>query len=304
MATNTPLGSRAVVVTGASTGIGEACALRFDRMGWRVFAGVRRPQDGEALRAKSSPRLVPVIIDVTDAGTIAAAADEVARTLGDAGLDGLVNNAGISVAAPIEFVDIADLRQQLEVNVIGQVAVTQAFMPQLRRRRGRIVNMGSISGRMATAFLGPYAASKFALEALTDALRQELRPWGMHVAVVEPGSIATPIWDKSMADAERRIEALPQVARVLYDGAIEAMKKKAVEMGARGIPADEVAKAVAHALTAARPRTRYIVGTDARLQAIAAKVVPDRLRDRLVVSQMGLPTQAPVEAPEREATRV
>ena len=185
-----------VVITGASTGIGEACALHLDQLGWRVFAGVRKDSDGEALQRKASPRLMPVRIDVTDAASIAGAREIVARELGDRGLDGLVNNAGVVVAGPLEFVPMDDLRRQLEINVIGQIAVTQAFLSFVRTARGRIVNIGSVSGKMATPFVGPYAASKFAMEALTDALRCELRPWGIQVSIVEPGSIATPIWEK------------------------------------------------------------------------------------------------------------
>ncbi|MEK7693262.1 MAG: SDR family oxidoreductase, partial [Chloroflexota bacterium] len=187
--------TRSVVITGASTGIGEACALHLDALGWRVFAGVRKGADGEALQRKASARLIPVRIDVTDQASIASACDAVAQELGARGLDGLVNNAGIAVAAPLEFVPIDDLRRQLEINVIGQIAVTQAFLALIRTARGRIVNIGSVSGKLATPFTGPYSASKFAMEALTDALRIELRPWKIEVSIVEPGSIATPIWE-------------------------------------------------------------------------------------------------------------
>jgi NAD(P)-dependent dehydrogenase (short-subunit alcohol dehydrogenase family) len=287
--------ARSVVITGASTGIGEACALRLDGMGYRVFAGVRKDADGEALRAKSSERLTPVRIDVTDAASIAAARDAVAAAVGDAGISGLVNNAGVAIAGPIEFVPIADLRQQIEINVIGQVAVTQAFMPLLRVQRGRVVFMGSISGRMSTPFVSPYSASKHALEAITDALRVELRPWKMHVAIVEPGSIKTPIWDKANATADRMERELSPEAHRLYDPAVQALRKFAAEAGERGIPADKVAKAVAHALTAGRPKTRYIVGTDAHLQAILRVVVPDRLLDTLIERQLGLKRAAPPE---------
>ncbi len=168
MTTSDAAGTRSVLITGASTGIGEACALHLDQLGWRVFAGVRKDADGEALRAKASARLLPVRIDVVDPGSVAAARELVLRELGDRGLDGLVNNAGIAIAAPLEFVPIEDLRRQLEINVIGQIAVTQAFLAPIRKARGRVVNMGSIGGRLATPFLGPYNASKFALEALSD----------------------------------------------------------------------------------------------------------------------------------------
>ena len=278
-----------VVITGASTGIGEACALHLDQLGWRVFAGVRKDTDGEALRQKASARLMPVRIEVTDAASIASARETIMRELGDRGLDGLVNNAGVVVAGPLEFVPIEDLRRQLEINVVGQIAVTQAFLALIRKARGRIVNIGSVSGKMATPFVGPYAASKFAMEALTDALRCELRPWGIEVAIVEPGSIATPIWEKTLTDSDRMEAQLPAEGHALYDPAIKAIRAAADELGKKGIPGVEVAKAVTHALTAKKPQTRYLVGRDARLQATLARVAPDRLRDGLVLRQLKLP---------------
>lgn len=280
---------KSALITGASTGIGEACALALDGAGWRVFAGVRRDADGERLRARGSPRLTPVAIDVTDAGSIAAAAAVVTDALGGAGLDGLVNNAGVAVAAPLELLPLDDLRRQLDVNVVGQIAVTQAFLPLVRAARGRIVFMGSIGGRMAMPFLGPYCASKFALEALVDALRLELAPWRIEVAIVEPGSIATPIWTKSQGNAELMREGFLSRPEADYTEAISAVRHAAAETGRRGEPASRVADAVLHALTAPSPKTRYLVGKDARLRAWLARLVPDRIRDRLVARALKLP---------------
>jgi NAD(P)-dependent dehydrogenase (short-subunit alcohol dehydrogenase family) len=279
----------AVVVTGASTGIGEACAQRLARMGYRVFAGVRRDVDGERLERLVDRGIKAIRLDVTEESSIGEAARVIAEEVGECGLRGLVNNAGIAIAGPLEFLPIDDLRRQLEVNVTGQIAATQAFLPLLRQGAGRIVNMGSISGRLATPFLGPYAASKFALEALTDSLRMELQPWGVHVAIVEPGSIATPIWEKGIRAAEALEAELPEEALRLYGDAIRAVKGTAMELGAGGLPPSAVARAVAHALTAKRPKTRYIVGRDARIEAVVAKMVPDRLRDRLVTRLMRVP---------------
>ena len=284
--------TRSVVITGASTGIGEACALHLDQLGWRVFAGVRKDADGEALQRKASARLMPVRIDVTDPASIASAREIVAQELGERGLDGLVNNAGIAVAAPLEFLPIDDLRRQLEVNVIGQIAVTQAFLAPIRKARGRIVNIGSVSGRLATPFTGPYSASKFAMEALTDALRIELRPWKIDVAIVEPGSVATPIWEKGMADADRMEAQLPAEGHTLYDGAIKALRAFAEATANKGIPPAAVAKAVTHALTAKKPKTRYVVGFDASIQAKLGKFAPDRMRDGLIARQLKLPKKA------------
>lgn len=277
---------KTVVITGASTGIGAACALHLDRLGYRIFAGVRRPADGETLRQQqASDQLTPILIDVTDPASIAAAADTVAAAVGATGLAGLVNNAGIAVAGPLEFLPIIELRRQLEVNVIGQVAVTQAFLPLLRQGRGRIVNIGSISGRVAMPFIGPYAASKFALEALTDSLRVELRPWGIEVSIIEPGPIATPIWEKSLAMADELTRNLPPQGRNLYGAAIETARKAIINSSRNGIPPNEVAHVVAHALTARRPKTRYLVGRGLWLAVLFAKFIPDRLRDWLITRQ-------------------
>lgn len=281
--------SKTFLVTGASTGIGRASALRLDRRGHRVFAGVRKQADADSLAEAASERLTTLFIDVTDEAGIAAARATVRETVGDDGLDGLVNNAGIAVPGPLEYVESADLRMQLEVNVIGQMAVTRQFLPLIRQAKGRIVFIGSIAGRMATPFLGPYAASKHALEALTDSLRGELRPWGIQVAIIEPGSIATPIWEKGDATADEMAQHMDEEAHALYDDAIDAMRNTARELGEAGIPASKVAKVVDHALTARRPKTRYIIGRDARIQSVIRTVVPDRLRDRVVARMMKLP---------------
>jgi len=262
-----------VVITGASSGIGAACARHLAAAGHDVLTAARSDEDLERARASG---WTPLRIDVTDDASIAVAAREAGA------VDGLVNNAGISVAAPLEFLPIDDLRRQFEVNVIGQVAVTQAFLPALRGSKGRIVFMGSIAGRVALPLLGAYAASKFALEAISDSLRRELRAHGVHVAIVRPGAVATPIWDKSIDEANRRRAAMPPEAEGTYGKLLALVESGAREAAARGIDPVEVAKAVEHALTAARPRTRYLVGSDARQRAAVARVLPDRAMDALV----------------------
>jgi NAD(P)-dependent dehydrogenase (short-subunit alcohol dehydrogenase family) len=276
----------AVLITGASTGIGAACAVDLDRRGFRVFAGVRQPAHGDALRARASTRLAPVLIDVSDAASIAGALATVTASTDT--LAGLVNNAGIVVAGPLELLSPDDLRQQLEVNVIGVVAVTRAFLPLLRRGRGRIVNVGSISGRMATPALGAYSASKFALGALTDSLRVEVQPWGIDVALVEPGPVATPIWQKGRASADARRAELTADAGALYGDTIAAIERVVARSEREAVPAEDVARVVAHALTAPRPKTRYLVGRRTRIRALFARL-PDRLRDRLMTLALGLP---------------
>lgn len=273
---------RAVVVTGASTGIGEACALRLAAHGFRVFGAVRNPADGEVLKSKAGESLVPVLLDVTDGDGIARAAAEVAAAVGDNGLAGLVNNAGIAVNGPPEFLPIDLLRKQLEVNLIGQVAVTQAFLPLLRKATGRIVNIGSLAGLVSAPFSGPYSMSKYGMEAFTDALRVELMRWGLHVALVEPGSVATPIWNRSIADVDWMEKRLSEHAMTLYGENMATFKEGVRRTALRGIPADAVAEAVEHALTATRPRTRYLIGRDAQFLAGFFRRLPDRWRDRLI----------------------
>jgi NAD(P)-dependent dehydrogenase (short-subunit alcohol dehydrogenase family) len=271
-----------VVLTGVSSGIGRACALDLDRRGFRVFGGVRREEDAESLRREASARFTPLLLDVTDADAIARARETVERDLGGEPLAGVVNNAGVGIGGPLETLDIDDLRRQFEINTFAPVAVTQAFVPRLRASRGRVVNMSSIGGRVSQPFLGPYSASKFALESLSDVLRRELLPWGIHVAIVEPGSVKTPIWDKAASQVDAiRANASEDELR-LYGRSIERMGK-IVEMTARNAVAPEkVARAVAHALTSARPRTRYMVGADARVQLFVEKALPTRLVDRLM----------------------
>lgn len=274
-----------VLITGASTGIGRATAVRLSRAGYEVFAGVRRSEDAESLVTDAPARLTPVLLDVTDSSQLAAAAALVAERVGERGLGALVNNAGIAAAAPLEFVPLDELRAQLEVNVVGQLAVTQAVLPLLRRARGRIVNLSSIGGLIAGPMLGPYHASKYAVEALTDSLRIELAPWGIDVVAVEPGQIATPIWSTASDRADRMLERMPPEATELYGRAIAGARKAAKRAQENGISPDEVAATIERVLTARRPKTRYTVGTDARLGSAILTRLPDRTRDRLLVGR-------------------
>jgi NAD(P)-dependent dehydrogenase (short-subunit alcohol dehydrogenase family) len=256
---------RTALVTGASSGIGAACAQRLVASGWRVFAGVRRAAD--------APRgTEEVLLDVTSDDHIRAAAGQIEE------VDALVNNAGIAIAMPLEFIPLDELRRQLEVNVVGQVAVTQAFLPHLRRSRGRIVFVGSIAGKSALPFLGAYAASKHALEAIADSLRIEVQPFGIAVSVVEPGTIRTPIWQKSAALADTLASAAPAALGELYGERIAAFGRIAAKRGARGASAEVVARAVEEALTRERPRTRKLVGRDAKLRS-GVECLPARVRD-------------------------
>jgi NAD(P)-dependent dehydrogenase (short-subunit alcohol dehydrogenase family) len=276
--------SRTVLITGASTGIGRATALRLDSLGWRVLAGVRRPQDGEALRAAGSERIEALSLDVTDRDQIAAARERVGGSL-----DALVNNAGVAVGGAIELLDIEDLRRQLEINVTGQVAVTQAMVPALRAAKGRIVFIGSVGGRTAPPFASPYAASKFAVEAIADCLRVELRPWGIKVALLEPGSVKTPIWEKGRGQADEIEASITGEGKALYGQAISAVKATTEKVAARGVEPEVVAKKIEHAITSSRPRTRYVVGPEAKVQLALRGVLTDKAWDRVIGRVMGLP---------------
>jgi NAD(P)-dependent dehydrogenase (short-subunit alcohol dehydrogenase family) len=273
---------RSVLVTGAAKGIGAATVRRLVGDGYQVFAGVRQEADAKALRDEFGDRVVPLLFDVTDDAAVAAAGVAVAEAVGDAGLAGLVNNAGIAVAAPLEFLPPDELRHQLDVNLVGQVAVTQAVLPLLRTARGRIVNVGSISDRVVAPMVGAYSASKFALAAVSDGLRLELAPWGIQVTLVEPGPIATPIWNTALAAAESLLTKMPPQVVDLYGKQIEAARANAVRNDAKGIPADEVAKVIAEALTAKRPPYRVLVGREAKIGSVVARL-PGRLRHQLLL---------------------
>jgi NAD(P)-dependent dehydrogenase (short-subunit alcohol dehydrogenase family) len=257
--------AKSILVTGASTGIGEATALRFLERGWTVYASVRRAGD-------APDGTIELVFDLSDPVGIGHAATQVER------LDALVDNAGIAIAAPLELLPPEELTRQLDVNVVGQLRVLQAFLPALRAAQGRVVLMGSIAGRSALPFLGAYAMSKFALEAMADALRIELAPWGIQVAIVEPGTIATPIWSKPQA----AVDAIPPELVELYGERMSRFRKLAAERSAgAGAPVSTVADAVEHAVTSPKPKTRYLVGPDAKRRARVQRL-PDRLRDRVL----------------------
>jgi NAD(P)-dependent dehydrogenase (short-subunit alcohol dehydrogenase family) len=273
------------LVTGASTGIGRATALRLDAAGWQVFAGVRRDADADSLRAAGSARLMPLILDVTDAAAIEAAARRIGAEA-DGRLDGLVNNAGIGVPGPLETVPMDDIRRQVEVNMFGHIAVTKAMLPLLRQAPGRIVFISSIGGLIAFPMNGPYHVAKFGIEAAGDVFRQELRQWGISVSIVEPGSIETPIWERSDREIDALVERAPETEQ-LYGKQVAAMRRISKSLAARGIPPEKVARAIEHALTARRPRTRYLVGIDAKFQARARRLIPTRAFDRIVARAAG-----------------
>lgn len=272
------------MVTGTSSGIGAATAKLLGSAGFTVFAGVRN--DGDAREAASLHRNVrPVRLDVTDAGAIAAAAQLVSAS--GIPLAGVVNNAGIAVAGPLEFLPLDELRKQFEVNVIGALAVTQAYLPALRANRGRIIFIGSISGRIAVPFIAPYSASKFALRAIADALRIELAPAGVAVLLVEPGSVKTPIWRKGREANASLQQRLGASGMAHYGHALGAVVRQTEREEEAGMPAERVARTVLHAMTARRPRAHYVIGAPARL-GIVLSWLPAKLHDRIMRASMRL----------------
>lgn len=287
--------SGAVVVTGASTGIGRASALFLDRKGYRVFAGVRKDEDAKSLSEQGSERLEAIKIDVSKERSISSAKRTVEDAIGSGGLVGLVNNAGVGGGGPIEFMDLDELRNVLEVNLVGQVAVTQAFLPLLRRGKGTIVFLASIGGRIASPMLSPYNISKFGVEALGESLRHEVAPWGIDVAVVEPGSIDTAIWTKAAEQVDERTGQLSEDAVRLYGKQLSRFGEVLQETASRGISPDKVAETIHHAISSDKPRHRYLVGTDAKVAARLKGTLPDRLFSKAIGRQLKMPTDVPPE---------
>jgi NAD(P)-dependent dehydrogenase (short-subunit alcohol dehydrogenase family) len=281
--------NRAVLVTGASTGIGRATALLLDKIGYNVFASVRRMQDGDKLCEAASERLTPVLLDVTSETSIARARDEITRVVGDRVLWGLVNNAGISFRAPVEYAPIAECRKLYEANVFGLLAVTQAFLPLIRKAHGRIVNVSSLTTLMVTPFHGIYSSAKMAVNGITDALRLEVKPFGVQVSLMIYGGVKTPLWDrvaKSTAEVTDRLT--PEFIELYAARQRKAFRFFTARGGKSGLLPEEAAQPIVHALTARHPKRTYFIGSDAKLLNVYNKVLPGRLSDWLLLRSMGL----------------
>lgn len=280
-------GKPAVFVTGALTGIGQVTARYLNHHGFRVFAGVLECATEDGYAGEESNGIVRLPLDVTRLDLISRTAAQVAGLVGDQGLQGLVNNAGIYHQAPLECLEISDLRRHLEVNLIGNIAVTQAFLPLLRRGRGRIVNVGSISGRFAAPLEGAYAASKFALEAVTDVLRLELRPYGIPISIVEPGGVATPMLTNAALDLETMIAGLQPPAKDIYQAGMMRLRRLSQESIRNAMPPERISRAIYRALNSRRPKPRYLVGWDARM-LVALQAMPTTVRDAILARVVGL----------------
>lgn len=274
---------RNVVVIGASSGIGEACALSLDRLGYTVFAGVRKTEDAERLLQNRSQRLKPIMIDVTDKIQINKAFDVVSEAVGANGIQGLVNSAGISLGGPLEFMPIEAIREQFDVNVFGLLSVVQAFLPLIRTGDGRIVMIGSANGKSAIPLTGAYSAAEFAIEAVADTLRVELSPFNIHVSLIIPGIVKTNIWEKSLARADELERNIPDYGIQLYKDLFQQVRTLIQKRSSIGKDPDVVARAVMHALTAKVPRTRYFTDFDAWVRMVGSRLLPDRIIDGIII---------------------
>jgi len=281
----------AVVITGASSGIGRAAVARMVQSGWRVFGTVRKTQDGDSLRSEFGTAVTPIILDVTDRASVNAVAQVVSREVQGSGLDGLVNVAGVGKVAPVEYVTQDGLLEIFNVNLFGQIAVTQALLPLLRTAHGRIVNITSVGAHIAIPFGSPINASKSAFGIFSDTLRLELHPFGIHVSVIEPGAIKTPAVNKTLGDVEGVIRNLPPNGAAQYSEMLRSFARRAYQREMNGSSPDLVAQAIHHALTATQPRTRYRVGKHSTLLTVLATFLPDRLLDKIRFRIVGMPCQ-------------
>lgn len=279
-----------VLVTGTSSGIGRATALHLARHGFQVFAACRRDSDGAELRQAGGERVVPVLLDVTRDEEIERAVRQIDQATAGAGLDGLVNNAGIGQSGPVETASPERLRRIFDINLFGQLAMIRAFLPMVRRRRGRIVNVGSVGARLAIPFGGALCASKAAFELFSDSLRLELRPQGIHVVVIQPGAVRTPAVDKTLGGADQEIARWPEEMRSRYGAMFRGFSAKATARENNGSDPVVVARAIHHALTSPRPKIRYRAGKDSTLLATLPRLLPDRALDALRLRLLGLPT--------------
>jgi NAD(P)-dependent dehydrogenase (short-subunit alcohol dehydrogenase family) len=277
-----------VLVTGTSSGIGRATALHLAANGIRVFAACRRTSDGAELRQAGGERVVPILLDITQDDQIERAVEQIDEATAGAGLDGLVNNAGIGQSGPVEMASPESLRRIFDINLFGQLAMIRAFLPLLRRKRGRIVNIGSVGARLAIPFGGALCASKAAFEMFSDSLRMELKAQGIHVAVIQPGAVRTPAVEKTLGGAEEEIARWPEEMRSRYGAMFRTFTAKAAERENNGSDPAVVARAIHHALTAARPKIRYRAGKDSTLLAILPRLLPDRALDALRARLLGL----------------
>ncbi len=281
-------GSRSIVITGASSGIGRATAVRLAGKGWRVFAAVRNTADAPVTTPGALGTLEAIQLDVTDRKSISRAAEEVRTRLHQGGLDALFNNAGVGITSPVEFTPIDKLREIFEINLFGQIATIQAFLPLIRTATGRIVNNGSVGDHVTPPFTGALGASKAAFASMSAALRLELRAQGISVVVLEPGAINTPAVDKTLGGIEATIAGFPPEGAALYADQLRRLAAAFVKKERAGSPPEAVAAVVERALTDPHPRTRYPAGKDSARMAVLARLLPEKLLDIAILKTFGL----------------
>lgn len=281
---------KTVLITGAGRGIGKSASLRLAREGWHVFAGVRKLEDGNALAAElgdAAGKIEPIQLDVTDDADIAALEAALPPTL-----DAVVNNAGIAIDGPVETLSNERIREQFDVNLVGPVAVTRAVLEKIRAAKGRIVFVSSVSGRISTPWTGAYNSSKFALEGMADALRLELRPWKIPVSLIEPANTDTDMWGTAQQVFDEGVAAMTDRERELYGGHMKGVRRTLGMMQKTASPIDGVASSIEHAVTARRPRARYIVGAPAKIQVVSSAMTPRPVLDFVLAKAMGIPGKA------------
>ncbi|MFL7892864.1 MAG: SDR family oxidoreductase [Anaerolineales bacterium] len=282
------LQNRSVLITGTSTGIGRYAALQLDKLGFHVFATIRKEEDANSITSEASHRLIPLILDVTDPSSIDKAHEILSREISEDGLWGLVNNAAVGFVSPMEFVPMDDLRWLYEVNVFGLLAVAQKFLPLIRRAKGRILNISSSATLVVAPFHGPYSSSKLALNGLTDAMRLELRPLGVHVSLIIYGSVKTPIWDTAGNKSTQVTQDFPPEALSLYGENFGRLRAYFNRIGKAGISTEQAFQPILHALTAEKPKTHYIVGPDAKQYNLVKKLFYGRIGDWITMRTIGL----------------
>ncbi|MBU1075741.1 MAG: SDR family NAD(P)-dependent oxidoreductase [Spirochaetes bacterium] len=280
--------NQSVLITGTSSGIGRSIALSLDRSGFQVFAGVRTKRDAMKLKKMASKHLITVIIDVTKKETLLKTKKIISSYIKDRGLWGLINNAGVNISGPLEVLPIIEFKNQFNINVIGPLEVIKLFLPLLRKSKGRIINIGSISGRISAPFIGPYAASKSALRSITDSLRMELRSWDISVILIEPGNVSTSMWKKTLSTAEQIAQSFSSEAHNLYDDFIITAYKARKALGKKGLALAKINQAILHALTSKNPKYNYLLGMDAKIFTLVAKFFPISFRDWLFLRHLGL----------------
>jgi NAD(P)-dependent dehydrogenase (short-subunit alcohol dehydrogenase family) len=279
---------RAVLVTGTSTGIGRATALRLDELGFRVFAGVRREEDGENLKRMSSSRLTPINIDVTDQESIETARQRVEEELVGHGLAGLINNAGLGIGGPMEFVPTDQIRKMFDVNYFGAIDVTKAFLPAIRKARGRIVNVSSIATLHTVPLHGPYSSSKLALNGFSEALRLEVYRQGIEVSVIICGCVKTPIWEKTRSEYELLEDDYPPAYHKLYGSTYRKVKEFFAKIARDGVTPESAAAIISRAITESRPKNTYYVGRDAYMNLVMSRLFHGKRADWMMLRAIGI----------------